>query len=274
MTGRRLMRVDIASEPGSASRANEDAGLHVGALVGVFDGVTKPLDIDTGCEHGPAWYVRRLTSRLRQVVEQEPGDSLASSLAGAIQRVRADHGGRCDLDNPATPAATVCLLRAGVGVLEYLILSDCTLVIDQGRVVTALTDERFMTTIARLRVEAPAGTFLKPVPGKYALTNKPGGYWIAGANPQAANEAVTGRFALSGPERVRRAALLTDGASCAVEQYKILDWRQLLDVCTQDGPGELIRLVRQTETADPAAATHPRYKQHDDATAALCVFEE
>jgi hypothetical protein len=39
--------------------------------------------------------------------------SLVGLLAAAIESLRADHAGRCDLDNPSTPAATVTLLRAG-----------------------------------------------------------------------------------------------------------------------------------------------------------------
>ena len=56
--------------------------------------------------------------------------------------------------------------------------------------------------------------------------------------------------------------------------YRLMDWRQLLDVLTEDGPHELIRRVRQAESADPTGADHPRYKRHDDATAALCIIEE
>jgi hypothetical protein len=109
---------------------------------------------------------------------------------------------------------------------------------------------------------------------KHKLTNQPHGYWIAAANPAAAYEAVTGTAPLHGPDRVRRAALLTDGASAAVEQFKLLDWRGLLDVLTDHGPHELIRRVRNAENVNHDAHSHPRYKRHDDATAALCTFEE
>ncbi|MFC0006615.1 hypothetical protein [Micromonospora siamensis] len=273
------MRVRLATEAAPGRPANEDAALHVGSLVGVFDGVTAPRDRDSGCVHGPAWYVQRLTSRLAQVAGEEAAAGLPDLLAEAIERVRVDHDGRCDLDNPATPAATVCLLRPSGDQLDYLILSDCTLVVDQGDTVTVLTDQRFGIAVAELRREALAlhGTELpagRPTPGKYELTNQPHGYWIAAANPEAARQAVTGALDLHGPQRVRRAALLTDGTSCAVDEYQLMDWQQLLDVLTEYGPCELIRRVRHAENADPTGADHPRYKRHDDATAALCIFEE
>ncbi|GAB3152690.1 hypothetical protein GCM10027290_43810 [Micromonospora sonneratiae] len=274
------MQVQIASEPAPERPANEDAALHVGSLVGVFDGVTAPEGIDCGCIHSPAWYVQRLTRRLAEVAEECPNTELPDMLAQAIERVRGDHGNRCDLDNPATPAATVCLIRANAGQMDYLLLADCTLVVDQGgNAVTALTDERFATAVAGLRREALATHGIeqlagRSVRGKYELTNQPHGYWIAAANPEAAHRAVTGTLDLLGPARIRRAALLTDGVSCIVEKYSLMEWWQLLDALTEKGPHELIRYLRQVETSDPVGAKHPRYKRHDDATAALCVFEE
>jgi len=273
------MRVRLATEAAPGRPANEDAALHVGSLVGVFDGVTAPVDVETGCVHSPAWYVQHLTTRLAQVIRRQPAAELPDALAEAIEQVRGDHDGRCDLDNPATPAATVCLLRPNGDHLDYLILADCTLVIDQGEVVTTLTDQRFGDAVAELRRKAladrrirwPAG---RPTPDKYTLINQPHGYWIAAANPEAARQAVTGVLDLNGPARVRRAALLTDGTSCAVNEYQLMNWRQLLDLLTEHGPHELIQRVRQAENADPNGFRHPRYKRHDDATAVLCVFEE
>ena len=43
--------------------------------------------------------------------------------------------------------------------------------------------------------------------------NRTHGYWVAAADPDAAFHAVTGTAAAAGPGAVRRAALLSDGAS-------------------------------------------------------------
>jgi hypothetical protein len=45
-------------------------------------------------------------------------------------------------------------------------------------------------------------------------------------------------------------------------------------VLTDHGPHELIRRVRAAEHADHDGHARPRYKRHDDAAAALCLFEE
>lgn len=111
-------------------------------------------------------------------------------------------------------------------------------------------------------------------PEKYQHINQPGGYWIAAVDPQAAFEAVHGEVPVRGPERLRRAALLTDGAACAVEDYGLLGWSGLLDLVTTTGPAELLRQVRAVEQTDPNGVAHVRYKRHDDATVAACTFSE
>lgn len=279
-----MMRVRLVSEPAPGHADNEDAAIHHGPLVGVFDGVTELPEVDSGCVHGPAWYVRRLTTRLTEVTTESPEAPLTDALATAIERVNDDHEGRCDLSNPATPAATVCLVREDGDALDYLILSDSTLVVDLDGQVRVVTDDRFRQVAAHLRDLAMSeydvsskeqGARMRRVDTrKYALTNQPGGYWVAAAEPGAAYQAVTGRLPLRGRDRVRRAALLTDGASCAVDDYALMNWTELLDLLTRQGPEELIRRVRAAEDGDADRSTYPRYKRHDDASAALCLFED
>jgi hypothetical protein len=101
------------------------------------------------------------------------------------------------------------------------------------------------------------------------VRNRPGGYWIAGADPDAAGHALAGSVPRDG---LARAALLTDGASRFTEVLGLGDWPALLDVLEQAGPAGLIRRVRAAEDSDPAGVRWPRFKHHDDATAALCTW--
>src|SRR5262249_30829391 len=158
--------------------------------------------------------------------------------------------------------------------IEYLVLCDSPLVLDRGTRVDVVTDERFSNAIADVReaalVPGAFGTADHAARLRWATeerwrhTNRPGGYWIAAAEPLAAFEAVPGTAPLHGPNRVRRAALLTDGASAAIEQLGLVDWPGLLDVLTIEGPAELIRRVRAAELADSDGYVRPRYKRHDD----------
>ena len=85
--------------------------------------------------------------------------------------------------------------------------------------------------------------------------------------PEAAFKAIRGT--LSAPQ-VRRAALLSDGAVRLVERFRVIDWRELLDLLDANGPGELIRRTRNADLAETDAERGTRRgKKHDDATAVL-----
>jgi len=256
------MRVRAASQAAPGRAENEDIAFHQSGLVGVLDGVSAPEGFTTGCRHTPGWYVRRLAARLAEGAD-DSSSALSDVLAAAITTVRSDHGGDCDLGNPASPAATVCLARATEDSLEYLVLSDATLVVQQDGGVHTVTDARFATVIGALNASFPPAPATRDdefvrwrhayFTRKYQLTNQPGGYWVASTVSDAGHQAVTGSFPLHGPGGVRHAALLTDGTSCAVDLFGLMDWPELLDVLRLKGPDELIRRVAPPRTRTIAA---------------------
>jgi hypothetical protein len=277
-----MMQIRLASEPAPGRSVNEDRGFSRTGLVGVLDGVTVPAGVDTGCRHGPAWYVERLSHHLMVGYDRDPGTPLDRLLADAITAVRGAHGGRCDLGHPGTVASTACLLKHAGSRAEYLVLADSPLVLDRGDAIQVVTDDRCAKALAQHghamlptddTMDSPEHLtrVRRAMAQRHKLINTPGGYWIAAASPAAAYHAVTGTAPLHGPDRVRRAALLTDGASAAVDLFTLFGWRDLLDLLAGDGPHELIRQVR---AAEYAGAGRPRYKRHDDATAALCLFDD
>ncbi|MGH3680136.1 MAG: hypothetical protein ACRDT2_07775, partial [Natronosporangium sp.] len=89
------MRVQLATEAAPGQAENEDFVFHSGGLVGVLDGVSVPAGVESGCDHGPAWYARRLAFRLQQAATPAT-TSLTDGLAAAVQAVRGEHEGRCD----------------------------------------------------------------------------------------------------------------------------------------------------------------------------------
>jgi hypothetical protein len=272
------MRVWSAGEPAPGQPESEDRIFLYGPLVGVLDGATVPAGFETGCVHGPAWYVRRLAARIGLAAADRPATPLAGLLATAILAVRADHADRCDLAHPGTPSTTVCLLRHSGDHLDYLVLCDSPLVVDRAGRIEVISDDRLARTMARQRPPAtgaddPAARFRRAVAVQRSWMNRTSGYWVAAADPAAAYQSVAGSLPLTGPGRVRRAALLSDGATRAVEPFGLLDWRGLLDLLSSDGPGELIRRVREAERADGDCRRYPRGKRHDDASAVLCHFD-
>jgi hypothetical protein len=101
--------------------------------------------------------------------------------------------------------------------------------------------------------------------------HRPGGYWVAAADPEAASQAVTGT--LPG-KALRRAVLLSDGASRLVDLFGLATWEELVELLDESGPEELLRQVRAAEAVDPEGRQWPRTKRSDDATAVYLAMDE
>jgi hypothetical protein len=89
--------------------------------------------------------------------------------------------------------------------------------------------------------------------------NKPGGFWVASADPGAACEAVTGTAPIA---QLIEAGLFTDGVTRLADWYGHT-WPGIFSCLWTRGPASLIELVRAAEQQQPP----PHGKQHDDATA-------
>jgi hypothetical protein len=148
----------------------------------------------------------------------DPARSLVDALAEAIQQVASLHPG-CDLQHPGTPSATMVLLRARDEGADYLALADAVLLLDTADGLQVVSDERVNQLAGKEREAAnrvPAGSALK-LRRRAQLTralrrarNRPGGYWVAAADPTAASQAVAGSLP---SKTLRRAVLLSDGAA-------------------------------------------------------------
>lgn len=225
-------RVVLATAAGTRGWPNEDfSAVAPGAAVLLDGATTIPRGTPTGCQHGVAWYARTLGSTLLGTLVGEPDTGLAAALAAAIADVRDRHADTCDLDHPATPAATVTAVRAEPGGFSYLALSDSSIAADygDGLLLQIITDD----------------------------------HQPARATPAAAANARTGIIGLAG---LRGLALLSDGATRITDRYGLLGWPELLGTIRDRGPHALIAEVRAAEAADADGTRWPRTKTSDDAT--------
>ncbi|MFR0358207.1 protein phosphatase 2C domain-containing protein [Streptomyces sediminimaris] len=255
------MRTEVVSEPGDPARPNEDfaavalpASGQGGAVV-VLDGVTPPRGA-TGCLHSVPWYVARLGGALTELTVSLPDVPLPEVLSRAIARTAAAHVATCDLSHPRTPQATVVVARWGTQAVEYLVLSDSTLLVESPEgSVTAVLDDR----LSRL----PRSSLATDAIADATVRNKEGGFFTAAADPAVAGRAVTGTLPR---EEVRALAALTDGAARWVERFREGTWEDCFRLLAKEGARALVQRVRALETADTERVFLRRSKTHDDAT--------
>jgi len=261
------MRIELATEPGSPERPNEDWASAVAPAAGqggtlvLLDGVTPPRATD-GCVHSVPWFTSRLGGALAELSASRRDLTLADILAASIRRTADTHRSLCDLSHVRTPQATVVLARWDDLRVEYLVLSDSVLLLESldGAVEPVLDDR-----LDRL----PRGSLASEEAVDAHLRNKEGGFFTAAADPSVVSRAVTGEALRA---EVRALAALTDGASRWTEKFREGDWAGTLGMLRKVGPQGLIDRVRELERADTGRVFLRRGKTHDDATAVLVEF--
>lgn len=267
------MHVAGATVAGSPDTPNEDWFATTPELVVVLDGAT--VRTETGCHHGAAWYAARLGGAILAHAANLT-TSLELVLAQSIRDVAAQHADTCNLTHPGTPSAGVAIARVEGDTLRYLVLGDVTVVLDVDGWVDAISDHRISAAAAAERAEVDRyliGTeekraaLLAMKHAELAARNRE--YWVAAADPAAAEHAITGEVDLAD---LRRLAVLTDGAARWVDMFRQGGWETVLRMCATRGPQWVIdTMVRQIEENDPRGARHPRNKPSDDATAVYAV---
>ncbi|MFI0237450.1 protein phosphatase 2C domain-containing protein [Streptomyces sp. NPDC016845] len=256
------MRIELATEPGTQDRPNEDyasvavpASGQGGTLV-VLDGVTPPTG-DDGCLHSVHWFTARLGGALAELSASRLDMTLRDILAEALARTADAHRATCDLSHPRTPQATVVLARWDAERVAYLVLSDSALLVEApDGTVTALLDDRLD--------RVPRANLVSDAVADATVRNKEGGFFTAAADPTVATRAVTGT--LPRPE-VRALAAMTDGVTRWVEKFEAGDWPDLFALIRKEGAEATVARVRALEDADAESRTYLRRgKLHDDAT--------
>lgn len=272
------MQISFATQPGSVARPNEDYAVASPTAAVLLDGLTAPSELGTGCVHGTPWYVRQLGTRVLHAASTSTETPLAELVAIAIGDVALAHSQTCDLGHPGTPSSTLIVVRATEDALDYLLLFDSVLLLKGTDGVRALSDdrvhrvaqaEREATRQHRIGTAEHAETVKLLVEEERRHRNKAGGFWVAGAVPEAAEHALAGRVERSG---VTAAALLSDGVSCLVDTYALADWADMFNLLETSGPQQMIDQVRDAEDSDPDGKRWPRYKRSDDATAMCCRY--
>lgn len=263
------MLYTAASSPGDPTTPSEDWFSVTPDLIVVLDGAT--VRTDTGCKHGLPWYVHQLgTVLIHYAASDLP---LQTILKWAITSVAQQHRRTCDLNHPGTPSAAVGIIRNWNGMQQRLVLGDITVVTETDTDLWAVSDSRVSRTAAIQRAEAdlhPLGSpekaraIAEMKPLELAARNKPGGYYIAAADPSAAQEALYSEVPL---EDIRRFAVLSDGAARYVDLFGLSSWREALAFLELCGPEKFIEMVRMAEQGDPLGIQYPRNKGGDDATA-------
>ena len=239
----------------------------------LLDGATAVLP---GQKSG-GWYASLLAGHLAGRLTGYPTMDLADLLAAAIQALTRENG----LVPGEAPSSTVAIVRWSDETVEGLVLADSPVVAVTGDGPQVLADARLASiprpaTGYRARLRGGGGygeehvAALRTSAGNVLrLRNTEGGFWVAEADPDAAYHAVRASWPRA---EVRQVLLASDGVSCGVDDYGVLDWPAVVELVTAKGAQAVLDAVRAAEESDPHGTRWPRPKPHDDQALAVVDF--
>jgi hypothetical protein len=254
--------------------SNQDQLVVVDGAAAVLDGATSWLRASDDPRDG-GWYARMLGTALTARLPGT-GRSLAEILADAISEVRDCHS----LTPGDSPYSTASIVRWDEDEVDVLVLGDSPAVIQcASGAVDVLADERLAGTApverAAYRAHLAAGRGFDAAFGdliadvqrsERASFNREHGFWVAEADPAAAEHALTRSWPVG---QVDAVALMSDGASAAISDYSVDDWPNVVANLTARGPAGWLADVHAIEETDPVGRRWPRTKKHDDKSVVL-----
>jgi hypothetical protein len=218
----------------------------------------------------PAVYADQLGTEITAAIEASPAGPLSQVLATAIAATAT----ALNLPDDDGPSSTVAIARVNDGTTDLLLLGDSYIAYRSAGSTTILTDDRLahlslpQARLYRERLAAGSGygpahraTLRDLQAGQRVRRNVPGGYWIASANPEAAEHAITRTLPAASLDWI---VLATDGAADTARHLGLGNWEAIArrDEATLSA---LLQHCREwEENSDPDGRQFPRAKRHDD----------
>jgi len=266
-TANPYVTITAATRKGSG-HTNQDRYITGPNFAAVLDGASSFSDEPQQQDGG--WYAETLAAKLGELLTARPDDPLPRVVEHAIAAVVTEH----DLRPATSPTSTIALARWDDEQVEIYVLGDSTVaIIHPDGSDDACSDDRIaaiggdLRRAYRSRLSAGSGfddqhrQLLASLQAEQAKwRNRKDGYWIAGAEPSAAQRGIADAHRRS---QVQRLILATDGAAAGVTRYRTWPAWRYMGLREADA---VLRAIEADEAEDSKGQEWPRSKPRDDKT--------
>lgn len=253
---------------------NEDAVATGTGFLLVADGATS-LGGDPEMNYRTATFTDVLVAEV--AAQLEDGQVTAGALECGLQRAQEI----CGSHGVTSTLSLACWLD---GAVELALIGDSPVVLETDTGMEMVVDPAFESrekiVLGRVLSQVAAGAGF---PAAYAgvaaeqhgnrdTRNTGEGMWVVSDYTDAARVVEHMHTATRPDDDLVRLAVMTDGASAAVDTFHALNFAELLYLHENDGLVALFEDLDARELADPERSRYPRLSYRDDATLALARF--
>ncbi len=267
----------------SEDRVNEDIAYAENNYGWVIDGATGLNKTNlTGSKGDVYWFVNEWNNYLKDNILDKSKDikEIVSKGMDFIGNKFNKISSTKYPDKVDLPAASIAIIRINNNKVEYFLLGDCTLMVEDNSGKLSIIKQTLLDkldNIAKAEMNKlmlnegisfiEARQRINPLLIKHRLLkNTPEGYWTLGFDKSAVENSLYGYLDL---EECKKALLMSDGFSAIFDNYKYMEADNLISIVEKQGLHQVYKTIRLIENEDADVVKFPRFKKSDDSSAVI-----
>lgn len=267
---------------------DKGSGIYNEDMVGLCKKGAWVLDGATGLnnknliskESDAKWYVSWWNKYLQENIDKDK--SLKEIVLEGLEKIKKEYLLKLNglkIENLDLPSASVVIIKFYTDKLEYILLGDCTLLLNKLNEDIIIKDERVckldekvfskmenLNKRCNLTIFEKKNILLPLIIENRLKKNSDKGYWILEFNKEAIEKSIHGYIDVEGEVRIM---MSSDGFSCAWDRYNIFKENEMIEVGKNKGIGYINNKIRKLEKEDYNGIIFPRFKESDDSS---CVY--
>lgn len=268
----------------AGNKVNEDIVYVTDSYGWVIDGATGLNKKNfTGCSSDAYWFVNEWNNYLKDNI-LDNDTSIQEVVFKGIDYIsnKFYQIATKNIDKIDFPSASIAVIRINNAKVEYFLLGDCTLVVENKNGKSLIIKQNLLDKLdTKAKIEMSELMVNKGVNFMEArqkinsllikhrlLKNTPDGYWTLEFDKNAVKNCLCGCLDF---EKCQKILLMSDGFSAIFDNYNYVDENNIISLVEKHGLKKICKIIRFIEEEDADILKFPRFKKSDDASAVILV---